>query len=185
MLSKIWDNLKRKNFPSDIWFISNIAFRLNNDKNPNNDIDNRPSSSQELSIFPCLMSTADAAQEIHDLLFKEWSCRIRINSQEFKMIIHSAYRNEKLNKLAGGQKNSQHLQGLAIDFSCSAFGSPEEIVKFLYRKKFIADQCFVEGSWVHYSRLLKGIGEKKQSNRMMYGYYLINKLTKKREFKPL
>jgi hypothetical protein len=44
---------------------------------------------------------------------------------------HSWYRNPVVNKMIGGASNSAHMSGLAIDFSCPAFGPPEAIVRHL------------------------------------------------------
>jgi len=154
------ENLDRPNFNHKEFFVSDTAKRLG--------IKNYPPLSQELAVLPCLMSTADMMQEIRDLLGKP----IKINS---------AYRCLELNRAVGSSDSSQHLQGLACDFVCPGFGTPEEIVKFLHSKGFIVDQCFNEGSWVHISKLL----HKDAKNRMMYGYYLPDPITKKRKFKPL
>ena len=132
------ENLRRKNFDPDEFFVSTTAL-INN-------IINYPGEWKEQAILHCLMSTADAAQEIRNLLFAEWSCRVNPDGQKFVMKINSGYRNEEVNKLVGSRPNSQHLQGLAIDFICPAFGTPEQIVKFLHSKKFLADQCFIENS---------------------------------------
>lgn len=164
MLTK--QNLNRPNFSAEEFFISDTVYRINHDANPNNDFDNYPPKNIEQAVLPCLMNTADMCQEIRDLLGKP-------------MKINSAYRCKKLNDLVGSHDGSQHLQGLAVDFVCPSFGTPEQIVKFLHEKKFLVDQCFNEGSWVHISRKLV-----KSQNRMMIGYYLPDK-TGRRKFKPL
>lgn len=166
MLTK--ENLRRKNFSPDEFFKSNTAYRLNTDSNPDNDINNYPPKAIEQGILPCLMSTADLMQQVRDLL-------------NVPIDLHCAYRCPKLNELVGGVKGSQHLQGLAADFTAPKFGSPEKIVRFLHEKGVIVDQCFIEDTWVHISRLLNKDGK----NRMMYGFYLFNPKTNKREFKPL
>ena len=153
------DNLKRPNFEPDEFFVSDKAKELG--------IKNYPPAGQEIGILNCLMSTADLMQEIRNLLGKP----IKINS---------AYRCKKVNDAVGSTDRSQHLQGLACDFICPSFGSPEEIVKFLHDKKVVVDQCFNEGSWVHISRLLHADA----NNRMMYGYYLPDK-DGKRKFSAL
>jgi uncharacterized protein YcbK (DUF882 family) len=146
MLSK--ENLKRANFSPDEFFASETAKKLG--------IKNYPPASQEVNILTCLLSTADMMQEIRNLLGKS----IKINS---------AYRCLEVNRAVASKDNSQHLQGLACDFICPEFGTPEEIVKFLRKNNVLVDQCFNEGSWVHISRVLV-----EKSNRMMYGYYLLD-----------
>lgn len=151
------ENLDRPNFKWEEFFVSDTAERLR--------IVNYPSPAQELTILTSLMSTADMMQEIRDLLKKP-------------IIINSAYRCLELNRVLNSSDSSQHVQGLACDFICPGFGTPEEIVKFLHSKGFIVDQCFNEGSWVHISKLL----HKDAKNRMMYGYYLYDKKLKNRIF---
>lgn len=162
------ENLRRKNFEPNEFFKSNTAYRLNNDSNPSNDINNYPDKSIELSILPCLMSTADLMQQVRDLL-------------NAPVDLHCAYRCPKLNELVKGAKNSQHMQGLAADFTAPKFGSPEKIVRFLKDKGVVVDQCFIEDTWVHISKLL----HKDASNRMMYGFYLFDKKANKRVFKAI
>lgn len=166
MLTK--ENLRRKNFEPDDFFKSSTVYRLDNDADPTNDIVNYPPQSLEQAILPCLMSTADMMQETRDLL-------------QQPITINCAYRNEKLNTLVKGARNSQHLHGLAVDWTCSKFGTPEQVVRFLHSKKFLVDQCFIEGTWIHMSRLLQKDGK----NRMMYGFYLLDPKTNERKFKPL
>ncbi|AWY20339.1 peptidase M15 [Moraxella bovis] len=74
------------------------------------------------------------------------------------IIITSGYRCLTLNLRIGGAKNSAHLHGYAIDFSCPAFGNTRAVVKHLadeFKKRGIKfDQCILEypqspNSWVH------------------------------------
>ena len=146
--------LKRKNFSSSEFFVSDTAKRLG--------VDNIPNQQETLDN---LSSTADMMQEIRDLL-------------GHSITINSAFRCKIVNDAVGSKDTSQHKLGLACDFTCKGFGSPEKIVEFLHSKRFLADQVFNEGSWVHISR--KRLGK----NRMMFGYYLPNK-DGKRTFKPL
>lgn len=159
------ENLRRKNFKPDDFFVSNTTYRLNHDANPNNDIVNYPPASIEQGILPCLMSTADLMQQVRDLL------GVPVN-------LHCAYRCPKLNELVKGARNSQHMQGLAADFTAPKFGDPEKIVRFLHAEGVVVDQCFIEDTWIHISRLL----QKDAKNRMMYGFYLFNPKLNKREF---
>jgi len=161
-------SLKRPNFTPDEFFVSTTAKKLK--------INNYPSPGQELGILTALMSTADMMQQLYNLFFDEIVRRegLILKPGEkivgFYVEINSAYRCLELNRAVGSKDNSQHPQGLACDFICPGFGTPEEIVKFLHSKKVIVDQCFNEGTWVHISR---NIGPK--PNRMMYGYYLPDK----------
>ena len=149
--------LKRKNFTPSEFFVSDTARRLG--------VDNYPTLSNETEVLLNLSSTADMMQEIRTILGKS-------------ITINSAYRCKIVNDAVGSSDRSQHKQGLACDFTCSGFGTPEEIVKLLHEKGFVADQAFNEGSWVHISRKIEG------KNRMMYGYYLPDE-NGKRSFKAI
>lgn len=65
--------------------------------------------------------------------------------------IHSAFRSLKVNAAVGGSKNSAHLDGLAADFTCPAFGTPKEICIEIAASGLAFDQLIHEGSWVHLS----------------------------------
>ena len=66
--------------------------------------------------------------------------------------ISSAYRCAALNEAVGGSGTSQHMQGLAVDFECPAFGTPLEIADAIGRSGLVFDQCILEyGRWVHLS----------------------------------
>lgn len=160
----IKEYLNRKNFTADEFFASNTVYRLNKDADPNNDIINYPSKEEEQIILPCLMSTANMMQKMYDVLFAEFQAQKK--QGKFFIKINSAYRCLKLNKLLGSKDTSQHVQGLAVDLT-SSFGSAEDIMKYLFSIKFPADQCFCEGTWLHYSCQMNH-----SKNRMMYGYYL-------------
>lgn len=66
--------------------------------------------------------------------------------------ISSAYRCRELNIAVGGTTESQHVQGLAADFTCDLFGSPLAIVQAIGESDIEFDQCILEyGRWVHIS----------------------------------
>jgi len=66
--------------------------------------------------------------------------------------ISSGYRCAALNEAVGGSGASQHVQGLAADFACPAFGTPLEIARAIQRSGVQFDQCILEyGRWVHLS----------------------------------
>jgi len=150
------NRLKRKNFSPNEFFVSDTAIRLGIENYPNENVE---------EILKNLESTADMMQEVRDLL-------------GHPVVINSAYRCKALNDAVGSSDRSQHLKGLACDFTCKGFGTPQEIVTYLSDKEFKIDQCFNEGSWVHISRI------REVKNRMMYGHYLPNE-SGKRTFKPL
>lgn len=68
------------------------------------------------------------------------------------VLISSGYRSPKVNAAVGGSKNSAHMSGLAVDFSCPGFGTPLQICKALesHMRKLGIDQLIHEyGAWVH------------------------------------
>lgn len=65
--------------------------------------------------------------------------------------IDSGYRSHELNRAVGGAKTSAHLDGIAADFTCPAFGTPAEIVKAIQGSDLGYDQMILEGTWVHIS----------------------------------
>lgn len=135
MLKK--EDLERKNFKWQEFFASSTAEK--------NKILNYPDKGAEQAVLSSLMSTADNLVKLRSCLNKK-----KDNKTDIYIRILSGYRNEKLNKLVGGAKNSQHLQGEAIDF-ISNFGTPQEIWQFLKSENFECDQCIDEGTWIHIS----------------------------------
>lgn len=72
--------------------------------------------------------------------------------------INSGYRNETINKLVGGQPNSAHLTGRAVDFICPQFGSVRDVWNAIHDSTLEYDQLIAEfvppsgdGGWVHIS----------------------------------
>lgn len=91
---------------------------------------------------------------LHNLRFSAAGLeRIRAILRDLPIKVHSWYRCEALNKLVGGSKTSQHMMGLAIDFTCPAYGNPRQICQRLSDSmKFLGiDQLILEGTWVHVS----------------------------------
>lgn len=67
------------------------------------------------------------------------------------IIISSGYRSEKVNQLIGGSPNSQHLQGLAADFTVIEV-SPRDTVRRISNSTIAFDQLILEfDRWVHLS----------------------------------
>src|SRR5881409_3642713 len=64
--------------------------------------------------------------------------------------ITSGYRSARLNQMVGGSKNSMHIQGLAADILCPAFGPPLEVCRAIARSGIATDQIIHEfGKWCH------------------------------------
>lgn len=67
--------------------------------------------------------------------------------------INSWFRSIDVNKAVGGSKNSQHMLGQAVDFTCPDFGSPTLVALEIAKQAKIigVDQLILESSWVHVS----------------------------------
>jgi len=67
------------------------------------------------------------------------------------IIVSSGYRSEKVNRLIGGAVSSQHVQGLAADFTVVEV-SPRETVRRISESGVLFDQLILEfDKWVHLS----------------------------------
>lgn len=68
------------------------------------------------------------------------------------ILISSGYRGPVLNSAVGGSKSSQHMQGLAADFTCPSYGSPLAVAQLIKKSGLEFDQLIHEfDSWVHVS----------------------------------
>jgi len=71
---------------------------------------------------------------------------------EKPLAISSGYRCPALNTAVGGSPGSQHVGGLAADFTCEAFGPPLAVARAIGASDIEFDQCILEfGRWVHIS----------------------------------
>ncbi len=66
--------------------------------------------------------------------------------------ISSGYRCPDLNRAIGGSPTSQHVLGMAADFTCEGFGTPITIATAIQASDIAFDQCILEfNRWVHIS----------------------------------
>lgn len=66
--------------------------------------------------------------------------------------ISSGYRCPALNAAVGGTPSSQHVQGLAADFTCSGYGPPLAVARALRASPIAFDTLIAEfGDWIHLS----------------------------------
>lgn len=76
-----------------------------------------------------------------------------------EVIINSGYRNQKLNTLVKGAKNSQHLKGQAADFTVKNH-TIEEVIDWI-KENLVFDQLINEyDKWIHVSYNSRGINRK-------------------------
>ena len=99
-----------------------------------NNIDNTPDN----IIIGNLTRLANLLEQVRTLIGKP----IRVNS---------AYRSLIVNKLVGGQSNSQHCLGCAADIRIDGM-TPDQIIKVIMDSNIQYDQIIREfDSWVHIS----------------------------------
>ncbi len=72
------------------------------------------------------------------------------------ILISSGYRSPALNKFVKGAKDSQHVLGQAVDFTCPKLGTPKQIVDKIKASSIVFDQLILEfDRWVHISFVTK------------------------------
>ena len=75
------------------------------------------------------------------------------------MIISSGYRNSQVNKLVGGSPTSEHLKGMAVDFTVKGM-TVSQVIDFIKKSGVEYNQLINEyNRWVHIS-FVKGKNRK-------------------------
>lgn len=78
--------------------------------------------------------------------------------------VSSGYRCPALNDALGSKRTSQHLQGLACDFTANAYGSPDIIFADIITSDIPYDQVILEfDRWIHISFVEDGGTPRKQA----------------------
>lgn len=67
------------------------------------------------------------------------------------ILVSSGYRSPEVNARVGGSAVSEHLHGLACDFTAPGFGTPLQICKAIAKSNILFGQLIFEGTWVHIS----------------------------------
>ena len=112
------------------------------------DIYNMPESNE----LDNLLITAEGMENVRKLL----------NNNAIN--VSSGYRCLELNTLLKSKPNSKHVKGLACDFTCKGFGTPEKIVRSIVNSNISYDQVILEyGSWVHIAFCKNKKDNKKQA----------------------
>lgn len=111
-------------------------------------IDNTPSE----DVIDNLKRLAAALQETRALL------------NHRAILVSSGYRSLKLNQAVGGSATSDHCKGLAADFICPSYGSPDDIVRAIAASDLSFKQVIREfDKWVHLSIPEEGKEPRKQA----------------------
>ena len=99
-------------------------------------IDNTPSE----EVINNLKRLAAALQEVRALL------------NHRAILVSSGYRSPELNQAVGGSATSDHCKGLAADFICPSYGTPNDIVRAIAASGLSFKQVIREfDKWVHLS----------------------------------
>ena len=111
-------------------------------------IDNTPSE----DVINNLKRLAAALQEVRALL------------NHRAILISSGYRSPELNQAVGGSATSDHCKGLAADFICPSYGTPNDIVRTIAASSLSFKQVIREfDKWVHLSIPAEGQEPRKQA----------------------
>jgi hypothetical protein len=111
-------------------------------------IDNTPSE----EVINNLKRLAAALQEVRALL----------NNRS--ILVSSGYRSPELNRAVGGSATSDHCKGLAADFICPSYGTPNDVVRAISGSNLSFKQVIREfDKWVHLSIPEEGQEPRKQA----------------------
>jgi zinc D-Ala-D-Ala carboxypeptidase len=111
-------------------------------------IDNTPSA----EVIENLKRLAAALQEVRAFLGNK------------SILVSSGYRSPELNQAVGGSATSDHCKGLAADFICPSYGSPNDIVRAIASSNLPYKQVIREfDKWVHLSIPEAGEEPRKQA----------------------
>lgn len=92
----------------------------------------------------------DEKDNLYKLAMELENVRKLLNNKP--IYVSSGYRCLALNELLGSKRTSAHIRGLAADFTCRQYGTPNEIVFALINSDIPYDQVILEfNQWVHLS----------------------------------
>lgn len=98
------------------------------------------------------LNNAPGTQELQNL-FKLAQLMEQVRALLGGKVVHvsSGYRAPAVNAAVGGSRDSDHMKGLAADFTCPRFGTPLDICRAIAASNIAFGQLIYEGSWVHIS----------------------------------
>lgn len=123
------------------------------------------------------ISNIPSTKELDNLMYVITQLeRVRTLLGNVPLLISSGYRCKALNEAVGGVSTSAHVQGLAVDFTCSEYGNTTQIVEAIYNSGIEYDQLILEypnkpTTWVHLGFAAKGIQPRKQTLVTTAGTY--------------
>ena len=89
---------------------------------------------------------------------------VRTKLDSLPIIISSGFRCEDLNDLLGSKRTSQHIRGLACDFTCDRYAHVGRVFEVLAASSIPYDQLIYEfSSWIHVSFPPEGEDPRRQT----------------------
>lgn len=117
---------------------------------------------EELTITQVRLPNLPTGETLDNLKYTAMQMELIRVLLKTPIIVNSAYRSPEVNKIVKGAKNSQHIEGKAVDFISPKFGTPKQIVQAIKSSGLSYDQLIHEfNSWVHIS--FNRIGNRKQT----------------------
>ena len=88
---------------------------------------------------------------------------VRTKLDSLPIIIRSGFRCEALNDLLGSKRTSQHIRGLAADWTCDRYAHVARVFEVIAESSIPFDQLILEyDSWIHISFPLEGEDPRRQ-----------------------
>ena len=93
------------------------------------------------------LPTAEVSANLKKLCERMEKVRELLGGHSIK--VNSGFRCIPLNRKVGSKDTSDHVKGLAIDFTCAQFGTPTQICQKIWDSDIKFKQVICEGTWVH------------------------------------
>ena len=88
---------------------------------------------------------------------------VRSKLDSLPIIVSSGFRCEDLNDLLGSKRTSQHIRGLACDFTCDRYAHVTRVFEVIAESSIPFDQLILEyDAWVHISFPEEGTTPRRQ-----------------------
>lgn len=89
---------------------------------------------------------------------------VRTKLDSLPIIISSGFRCEALNDLLGSKRTSQHIRGLACDWTCDRYAHVARVFEVIAESSIPFDQLILEyDSWIHISFPEEGTEPRRQT----------------------
>jgi len=89
---------------------------------------------------------------------------VRTKLDSLPIIISSGFRCEALNDLLGSKRTSQHIRGLAADWTCDRYAHVTRVFEVIVESSIPFDQLILEyDSWIHISFPEEGTEPRRQT----------------------